>query len=76
MTTANTVSPTLRKPTPHEQINGSAARIAGGKNYRHRSQLCAGSEVRSTSSPRKRRRSCTLGGDPFRKFRDRTGQSL
>ena len=31
MTTANTVSPTLREPTPHEQINGSAARIAGGK---------------------------------------------
>jgi hypothetical protein len=32
--------------------------------------------VSSTSSPRKRRRLCTLGGDPFRKFRDRTGQSL
>ncbi len=31
MTTANTVSPTLREPTPHEQINGSAARIVGGK---------------------------------------------
>ena len=31
MTTANTVSPTLRKPTPHEQINGSAARIAGAR---------------------------------------------
>jgi hypothetical protein len=31
MTTENTVSPTLRKPPPHEQINGSAARIAGGK---------------------------------------------
>ena len=31
MTAANTVSPTLREPTPHEQINGSAARIAGGK---------------------------------------------
>jgi hypothetical protein len=29
--TANTVSPTLREPTRHEQINGSAARIAGGK---------------------------------------------
>ena len=31
LTAANTVSPTLREPTPHEQINGSAARIAGGK---------------------------------------------
>ena len=31
MTTANTVSPTLREPTPHEQINGSAARIARRK---------------------------------------------
>ena len=31
MTTANTVSPTLREPTPREQIDGSAARIAGGK---------------------------------------------
>ena len=31
MTAANTVSPTLREPTPHKQINGSAARIAGGK---------------------------------------------
>ena len=30
MTAANTVSPNLREPTPHEQINGSAARIAGG----------------------------------------------
>ena len=33
-TTATTVSPTLREPTPHEQINGSAARIAGGKPER------------------------------------------
>ena len=32
MTAANTVSPTLREPTPHEQINGPAARIAGGKH--------------------------------------------
>jgi hypothetical protein len=31
MTTENTVSPTLRKLPPHQQINGSAARIAGGK---------------------------------------------
>ena len=28
MTTANTVSPTLREPTPHKQISGSVARIA------------------------------------------------
>ena len=31
MTTANTVSPTLCELTLHEQISGSAARIAGGK---------------------------------------------
>ena len=31
MTAANTVFPTLREPTPYERINGSAARIAGGK---------------------------------------------
>ena len=31
MTVANTVSPTLREPTPHKQITGSAARIADGK---------------------------------------------
>jgi hypothetical protein len=31
---------------------------------------------KSGSHPRKRRRLCNLGGDPFRKFRDRTGQSL
>ena len=28
MTAANTVSPTLREPTPHKQISGLAARIA------------------------------------------------
>jgi hypothetical protein len=31
MTTDNTASPTLRKPPTHEQLNGSAARIAGGQ---------------------------------------------
>jgi hypothetical protein len=35
VTAANTVFPTLREPTPHEQINGSAARIAGGKPALH-----------------------------------------
>ena len=36
----------------------------------------ASGQVRFTSSPRKRRCLCTVGVDPFRKFRDRTGQSL